>query len=317
MTFSSRRPPEPGTLEQLKNLGVSHVTLIPFGYQETFDSPAIRFDPDRRWFSESDSGITDLARRARALGMGTILKPHIWVGHYSIDGQQRNQIGFASESDWYDWEKEYRRFIFYYADLASRIDAEIFVVGTELATAAVQRPEYWRNLVTDIRDRYRGQLTYAANWYREYSDIAFWPDLDFVGVQAYFPLSDTPEVSESDLRLGWTPHIEALAAISRDTGKPIFFTEIGYRSVRESPVEPWRWASRQEVHLTRPDTAVQTALYRAFFTQVWRKPWFAGASFWRWHTESESVGPLRDIDFTPQHKPALDVLRDGFRTAAP
>ncbi|MDX1741875.1 MAG: hypothetical protein R3178_11300, partial [Rhodothermales bacterium] len=180
MTFSTRRPPEPGTLEQLRDLGVSHVTLIPFGYQRAFDSPSIRFDPDRRWFSESDSGITDLARRAGELGMGTILKPHIWVGHHSTDGQQRDQIGFEDDAAWALWESSYREFILHYADLATRIGADIFVVGTELATAAVDRPHFWEGLIQEVRGRFTGKLTYAANWYREYQSISFWPHLDFV-----------------------------------------------------------------------------------------------------------------------------------------
>ena len=145
-------------------------------------------------------------------------------------------------------------------------------------------------MIFDVRDRYTGKLTYAANWYREYQSISFWPDLDFIGVQAYFPLAEDPGVRVSDLSRGWAPHLDVLSALSRRVQKPVLFTEIGYRSVREAAIEPWRWASRQEAALAEPDDGMQAELYRAFFSEVWPKPWLAGASFWRWHTDAESRG---------------------------
>ena len=312
ITFSSRRPPESGTLEDLRELGVSHVTLIPFGYQRAFDIAAISFDPSRRWFTESDSGITDIARRARSMGMGTILKPHIWVGHYSTDGQNRHEIGFDSEEAWQAWERDYLRFILHYADLAQSIRADVFVVGTELAKTAVERAPFWRRVVEEVRSVYDGKLTYAANWYREYESVSFWSELDFIGVQAYFPLSDQNRPDVATLRVGWAPYKKALVELSERYRRPILFTEIGYRSVTGSAIEPWRWASRQEAQLVEPDFQVQADLYRAFFVEVWPQPWFAGASIWRWHTAPESRTPVRAIDFTPQNKPALDVLKAAW-----
>ncbi len=312
MTYSSRRPPDPGTLEDLHELGVSHIALIPFGYQRSFSSPSVRFNPNQRWFTESDSGITDVAFQARALGMGTILKPHIWVGRHSTDGQQRDQIGFETEDEWLQWESEYRRFILHYAGLAEAIQADIFVVGTELATAARLRPDFWRGVIKEIRTRYQGKLTYAANWYREFEDIQFWSELDFVGVQAYFPLSDQAGPSASALRKGWASHRDKLAAVSQSAGKPVLFTEIGYRSIADAAVEPWKWASRQQAQVTESDNETQANLYTAFFEEVWPQPWFAGACIWRWHTASETRGAVSAIDFTPQGKPSLDVIRSGF-----
>ena len=36
---------------------------------------------------------------------------------------------------------------------------------------------------------YSGKLTFGANWYLEYEDVTFWDDLDYIGIQAYFPLT--------------------------------------------------------------------------------------------------------------------------------
>lgn len=45
-----------------------------------------------------------------------------------------------------------------------------------------------RRLIRQIRRVYHGPLTYAANWSGEYKQIRFWDALDYVGIQAYFPL---------------------------------------------------------------------------------------------------------------------------------
>ncbi len=313
ITFSSRKTPEPGTLEALKDLGVSHVTLIPFGYQRSHDETTVHFEPDRRWFTESDSGITRIAAQARAIAIGTIIKPHIWIGRYSTSGQTRDAIGFATEDEWRAWEASYHKFILHYARLAQSIEAELFVIGTELSNAARSRPQFWIAIVDDVRSVYDGKITYAANWWEEYEHIEFWPQLDFVGVQAYFPISDADTHDAASLSRGWQTHSKQLQRTSALSGRPVFFTEIGYRSVSDAAREPWRWASRSEAVETRADLALQANLYRAFFESVWEQPWFAGASVWRWHTDSESRGPVRDIDFTPQHKPAENVIREWFR----
>ncbi|NBB85382.1 MAG: hypothetical protein GVY12_04060, partial [Bacteroidetes bacterium] len=109
MTFDARRAPEPADLDRLQALGTTHLTLIPFGFQERIDTPAIRMNTDARWYSESDDGIRALTTQARDRGMGLILKPHLWVGRYDVAGQTRDQIGFSTEADWAAWEADYRR----------------------------------------------------------------------------------------------------------------------------------------------------------------------------------------------------------------
>src|SRR5438093_1097048 len=74
--------------------------------------------------------------------------------------------------------------------------------------------------------------TYAANW-NEYKQVQFWGSLDFIGVDAYYPLSDLPAPTVSQLVSAWTSrgYVDALRASSQQYGKQILFTEIGYRSI--------------------------------------------------------------------------------------
>ena len=297
-------------------MGLSHLTLVPFAFQRGITSTDLRFRPDARWYTESDRGIRALADSARARGMRVILKPHIWVGRGSGDDEWRSNINFESDADWATWEAAYRSYIMHHAELAEQIDADIFVVGTELMTPATRREVFWRELIAEVRAVFSGRVTYAANWWREYAEIKFWDELDFIGVQAYFPLGTDDRATVDQLRDGWQPHLAEMHRLSNSVGKPVLFTEIGYRSFTGATERPWEWPSREQAETGNADDAVQAALYDAFFRTVWEQEWFAGAILWRWYSEEESGGSTQRIGFTPQNKPAKEVIRNWFRADA-
>ena len=308
VTLDARREPAPSLLPAIRALGTTHVTLIPFAYQRRPDDPEVHLRPNPRWYSESEDGIRTLAATADSLDMDVILKPHVWVGGYDVEGQTRGEIGFDTAQDWAQWEASYRRFILYYANLAAAIDADVLVVGTELHRAAESREAFWRALIAEVREVYAGDLTYAANWYAEYEAVPFWDALDYVGVQAYFPLSDANNPPVDSLRQGWHEHRAALRQMHRETGRPILFTELGYRSIDYAAKAPWRWPQRNERHAP-PDTLLQARCYTAFFQTFADAEWFSGAILWKWHPMPESRRP---VSFTPQHKPAETVIRRWF-----
>jgi len=309
LTLDARHPPTAADLDRIAALGTTHLTLVPFGFQRTADTPRIRLNTDAGWYSESDAGIRTLAQEAATRGMDLILKPHLWLGHYDSEGQSRNAIGFDTEAEWVRWEAAYTRFLMHYARLAREIDADVLVVGTELARAAHERPAFWRALIAKVRTVYDGDLTYAANWYDEYETIPFWDALDYIGVQAYFPISESSAPSTDDLVRGWDTHVEALSAVATRAERPVLFTEVGYRSVRTAAAEPWVWPDREQQDPADLDMELQARLYRALFERFESVPWFAGAVFWKWHPERAADRPH---GFTPQDKPAETEMRQGF-----
>ena len=311
VTLDARNPPDSSLLVRLRDLGVTHLTLVSFGWQRAVDEPRVRIDTSEGWYSESHRGIRTLARQADTLGMGIILKPHLWVGGYD-EGQDRSEIGFESAARWRKWEADYRRFLMVYARLAAHIDADGLVLGTELTRSATERPAFWRGLAEEVRTVYDGALTYAANWHEAYGRIQFWGALDYVGVQAYFPLTDVESPSLSTLRDAWRPHQMALARVHERTNRPILLTEVGYRSAEGAAEAPWTWPERDEEAV--PDSALQARCYRAFLSTVGRAPWLTGGVIWKWQPPSEVEGPTA---FTPQGKPAEAVLRRWFTGETP
>ena len=285
----------------VKQIGVSWISQTPFGWQRSSYDTSINSESKSQtpWWGESRKGIAITAALARTQGIKTLLKPHIWVKN-SWPGA----IEMNSNSEWKAWFNHYENFILPYAALADSVGIEIFCIGTELHRT-VNRPE-WIPLIKKIRSIYKGKLTYAANFSGEFEEVPFWRDLDYIGVQAYFPLSTSREPSLEALKKGWQEPIERIEKIFKKFRKPILFTELGYKSTPDAAIEPWRWPERQE----EVSLETQANCYKAFFHRVWPLEWIAGVYFWKWYPHPPKHPT--EGDFTPQGKPAEEVLKDGF-----
>ena len=302
--------------DRLAALNVNWISQTPFGWQQSAGTPEVILATSGRvWWGESDEGLAETARRARRRGIRTILKPHVWIRDRS-DGRWRGNIDFSTPEAWDRWWSSYRRFILHYAELAESTGMEGLCIGTELRSAVLNRPEAWRVLIADVREVYGGELTYSANWYREFEEVPFWDALDYIGIQVYFPLADTTagNLALDELKTAWAPHVGRIEALQQRVGKPVLFTEVGYRSTADAAVEPWVWRSAAPV-----DDELQATLYEAMFRTFWRQPWFAGTHVWKWFPEGSTRfegrrARRRERGFTPQGKPAEAVLARWYRT---
>jgi len=301
--------------EDFQPLVKNHVNWIvqtPFGWQREFNSPAIRMATDGRvMWGERDAGLETTTRLAKQLGIKTLLKPHIWM-RPSSTGKWRSDIEMATEADWQSWFSDYRIFILHYAKLAAKNEIEALCIGTELHQTAVKKGKEWRKIISEIRQVYDGKLTYAANWYKEFEKIKFWSELDFIGIQAYFPLTEKENPSIEELKKAWQPHVESIKKISKKYNKPVVFTEIGYRSDADAAIKPWEWPARRSREMASgQDLQTQVNCYEAFFQTFWEKEWVAGAYFWKWFPKGRNSGN-HDKRFSPQGKPAEQVMAKWY-----
>src|SRR5262245_5876280 len=286
------------SLAPLHDLGVDWISQTPFGWASSLTTPEIRFDGSRGLWGETDDGLVKTAALAKLLGIKTLLKPHVWVRHDAWQGD----IAMPTDEAWRQWFASYESFLLHYARLAEANGIEALAVGTELAKTT-SRTEDWRRIIARVREVYRGKLTYCPNGVGEPERIAFWNDLDFVGVQAYYPLTAVDRPSKRQILAAWTPIAKSLASLSKRVGKPVVFTEVGFKSHEGALKEPWRWEAEGAVSLD-----LQKEAYAAMFETFWRKPWFAGVFVWKWHP-TPRLKSRDDRDFTPQGKPALAVIR--------
>jgi hypothetical protein len=192
--------------------------------------------------------------------------------------------------------------------LAAEVNAEVFCIGTELEEFIKNRPNYWHNLIKEIKTIYNGKLTYAANW-DEFWSTPFWSELDYVGIDAYFPVSEMQTPTVEDCIKGWEKHKQGLKTFSEKLARPILFTEYGYRSVDYTAKEPWRFdRSMTSINLVAQNNAIQ-----ALFDAVWDEDWFAGGYLWKWFIDHEKVGGVENNQFTPQNKPVQNTIQTFYK----
>jgi hypothetical protein len=298
-------PIEASDLAPLRELGVDWISQTPFGWAPSLTATEIRFRGDGGLWGETDGGLAQTAAWARALGIKTLLKPHLWVRH----GEWQGNIAMTTDDAWAKWFASYEDFIVHYARLAEANAFEALAIGTELGGTTARTAD-WKRIVARVRAVYHGKLTYCANWNEEAQRIGFWDDLDFIGVQAYYPLATIDRPSRQQLTAAWAPIAANLAALSKRTGKPIAFTEVGFKSHAGALIAPWTWTTEGGV-----DLALQRDAYAAMFETFWSKPWFDGTFIWKWHPHVRD-GERSERDFTPQGKPALSVIKDYYAGVA-
>lgn len=286
----------------IKAVNAGHICIMPYAYGPTEDGGIFFNGISWQWWGESKEGVRELAKNSQANGLKVLLKPHIWM----MDGQFTGNYDPGSEAGWNALERSYETYIMEYAWLAQELHVEMFCIGTELHQFVESRPEFWLGLISKVRSVYHGQLTYAGNW-DSFNGIPFWNELDLIGLDAYFPLSNkrTPEVQA--LKKGWSSHFEQIKQLYHRTGKPIAFLEYGYRSMDHATKAPWVSGHHQKVNLE-----AQRNAYLALYELFWDQPWFLGGYAWKWHLDHEHAGGPANSHFTPQNKPAEQVIRERY-----
>ena len=278
----------------------NYVALMPYGFIKELSAPNITHNTDRQWFGETKNGLLQYAKRFQKENVRIMVKPHIWVWRGAFTGK----IKMDSEENWKILEDSYSQFILTYAKAAAVLNADILCIGTELEQFVANRPKYWQKLIQEIRKVYNGKLTYAANW-DEFKHVTFWKDLDFIGIDAYFPLSEKKSPTIVEYELGWAVHKASILKVQKKFNKPVIFTEFGYRSVDFNGKKPW---DSKDIEGTINLEAQANGL-QAIHNQFWKEDWFAGGFIWKWFHKHDKVGGEKNNRFTPQNKPAEELIK--------
>jgi Glycoside Hydrolase Family 113 len=283
-------------LAELSDDGADWISLIVTRYQTAITSTIIYTTTG----TPTDEDLIHVISQAHSLGMKVMLKPHLDLANDPYHWRGEIGIGF-SESDWAAWFSAYKSFINYYAQLAQSNGADQFCIGTELASTEFQAAD-WKSVIAGVRGIFTGPITYAANHDSE-GAISWWDKVDFIGVDAYYPLTGEVDPTMDEIIAAWAPRVASLQALSEYWEKPIIFTEIGYRSQDGANMHPWDYQSGGMVDLQE-----QADLYQATLESFFNQSWFAGMFWWSWETDPFQGGPC-DMNYTPHDKPAEEILR--------
>jgi len=291
--------------EPVVKVGANYTAIMPFGFISDLEHPEIVHNTDKQWFGETRAGAKQYIEALRKQNVKIMIKPQIWVWR----GEFTGYIKMTTEDNWKALETSYSKFILEYAELAQETNSEIFCIGTELENFIKERPEYWHQLIKDIRSVYKGKLTYAANW-DEFKRTPFWSSVDYIGVDAYFPVSDKQTPTIEECKAGWQKHKQVMKSLSETHNKPILFTEYGYRSMDFTGKEPWE----SDHTIESLNFEGQTNATQALFEEFWNEDWFAGGFVWKWYHNYDKSGGDKDNQFTPQNKPVEAVIQSFYKS---
>ncbi|MCP4458329.1 MAG: hypothetical protein GY816_09960 [Cytophagales bacterium] len=303
---SLEMPPRRIGIQQMKTLSevnAGWVAMIPYAFTRPSE-PTIRFAGSGHWWGETVEGTSECIRIAHESGLKVMLKPHVWVSGTGWPGD----YDLKDEAKWKIWEKEYTRYVMTFAKVAADLDVELYCIGTEYRKAAAQRPNFWKGLVKKVREVYDGKVTYAANW-DNYRNIKFWGEMDYIGVDAYFPLSKNARPSVDELKTNWTKWESKLKEQSELYDRPVLFTEYGYKSIEHTNTGHWNY--KEDTLKTSMENQVNA--YEALYQSVWQRDWMAGGFLWKWHVRDDpKFGGTSNRRYTPQGKPASKVIAKWY-----
>lgn len=294
-------------MADMKQVGIDWVALLPYGFFD-LDSAKIIFDSTGNmgsWWGETPVGITTSHQLAKSQGIKTMLKPQLWSWRAWI-----GDMDYNTQAEWDHFHDDYTNFICFWARLAEQLEVDMFCIGTEIKRSTIQHPNYWRQLITQVRQIYSGPITYAPNW-DEYQDVVFWDQLDYIGVDAYFSLIPDSTPAVSDLKEAWKPIKTQLKNFSDQWNKPIIFTEWGYLTLSGCA---WRtWELEQNRSSATINQQAQANAAQALLETFGEEDWWKGGFQWKWYADLHLSTRDRSDDYTPQGKLTENVLKALYK----
>ena len=303
LVYGQAPPPESygPLLDRLVTDDVNSLSIVFPVYTDGLESSAVHTGAD----TPSDAALAALVGQAKARDFTVMLRPVL--DEASVLPHWRGQIQPSSPSAWFD---SYRALVVSYARLAQRTGADSIGVGTEL-NSMEPNVAAWRGLIAGVRQVFAGQVTYSVNWETSSSDFqsGFWADLDFLSVDAYFPLDGTPAVATvPQMTADWQRWLDLLQRLDRAFGKPIVFTEAGVAPKLGAHLEPWNTQAGSQLDLDE-----QSAYYQATCAATTRS---ISGLYW-WAAGPELPVDLAPDDYNPLGRPAEAAMQACYAGLPP
>ncbi len=298
------RPFKENPAHSIKSVHAEWIAVIPYAYTP-LDKPEVRYnDNSWQWWGETEQGARQTIIIAKENKLKVMLKPQVYI-HRGWTGS----LDFISTDDWKLWEAQYAKYILGMAAIAEELKVDLFCIGTEFNKSTQKRTSFWMDLIRKVKSVYRGKLCYSANW-DDYAAVTFWDELDFIGISAYFPLSDEPRPDAATLQTAWIPYLQSLEQFSKQHRKKILFTEYGYLTVEGCAGKTWEL--EKNIRNMTPNQEAQANAYQALLSSWWEKDFWAGGFVWKWFPDGEGHEGYPDKDYTPQGKMAENVLKSWY-----
>ena len=301
-------------LEEVVGLGANWTSVTPYATMISRDDveviPYFEYPPD-----ELEERIRVTVRQAHDLGLKGLLIPHIYPWDWSWRGQLNPGGGpDGTPEGWDSWFASYRAYLLDWADVAREEDVEMISLGVEFKTASWRFRDRFALLAEEVRERYAGLIVYSANW-DEVDEVGFWDRVDVIGLNAFYPLSHLEEPDPEDMLRTASAFADTLELLARVHGKPVIFTEVGFKALTDSYREPWIWP--EDLGDVPADDGMQALLFDVTFASYWERDWFGGLLVWKFLADPADDTQEPPFGFSPRLKPAQDVIEGWFKHDIP
>ena len=284
------------TYESLRTMkertGADFIILVPNGLQDTPQSEDINYKGKA---TMGDKELKEFIAYAKEIGLRVALKPTAnckngtWRAHISFF-----DIDVVCEPKWCNWFESYTKFQLHYAKIAQECGCEMFIAGCEMVQAEHREAE-WRKLIADIREVYKGLVSYNTDKYQE-NNVKWWDCVDVISSSGYYPIDK------------WEQELDRIEQVVHKFNKPFFFAEAGCMSTKGSNLVPNNWCVKGDV-----DMEGQAEWYRAMFEACKKRDWVEGFAVWDWPAQiGHEDSAHRQGDYSIYLKPAEEVVREYY-----
>ena len=268
------------TVHELADIGFTTLVLTPVAWMRSVDDDRVRM-LDNASRSARDDRLRADVEDAKERKLHAILKPELWIE----DGGRPSDVQPSDPDGWARFFESYAAFVLHYAQLAEALKVDGLVLGTGLSAASTEHPQRWTELIAKVRTLYPGKVAYAANQEKA-KRIAWWDALDAIGIQLDGPLAHKNALNEDAVRAGLRRAVRELEDVAKRFEKPIWITEVGYRSVSDPFSAPHAPLTANGSHPI-VDQQAQALGYKLVFEAA-ASTASIEALFWKgWHTEAD------------------------------
>jgi len=297
-------------LEHLLSLqGINFVQLRFFLSQDSLTSNKVVYDEKQDIILESMIAMVHKAGKKVSLLPDVIIKTGDYIA--SLDPEDIEQW-FASYSD----------ALMHYAILAQAYDVELFCIGNEFHSLWIE-DQKWGYIIDKLRRQYKGLITTKLNcWWQEKTfqkvlTYGWLEKLDYIAIAPYFDLTWENDLSLEAIKNSWqnSRHglniVKELEEIAKKYKKKMIFSEIGYRSIDGTTIEPWNSDSivPRSGGSGKIDLEEQLLATQALLDVFKDKDWWAGVIWFYWPTVKPSE---QDRSWAIWNKPVQLVIQNNF-----
>lgn len=297
------------------NPEINWIQLRFFLSQDNLQSNEVTYDKTQI------SALSLIIKNIHDAGKKVSLMPQLYT-------RSQGYVANLNPTDRNKWFESYTLALKDFAILAEQEKVEMFSIANEM-TNVVTDPENnqkWNELIDLIRSYYKGKLTLKLNcWYKEeqFESVlnASWLEkLDYLGIAAYFDLTNKMDPTEEELQQAWYNNrhginiVNHLEILSKKYNKPIIFSEIGYRNIDGSNIEPWNSDAIPPKSLSvgtgKIDHNEAIMCTKVMFDVFKAKQFWEGCFFFAWPTAPTTTN---DISYSIKDKPVCTILLEEYR----